>query len=55
MAQASHRPLARDAAKLAALYEARRESYGLADVRVPVESDDPELAVDAILKHALLG
>ena len=55
VAQASHRPLARDRTKLAALYEARRESYGLADVRIPIESDDPELAVDAILKHALLG
>ncbi len=43
------RPLARDPEKFAALYESRRDVYQLADVRVPIEGDDPEAAVDAIL------
>ncbi len=52
--QASHRPLARDPQRLAALYEARREAYSLADIHVPIESDDPADAVEAILRHSLL-
>jgi shikimate kinase len=51
---ASHRPLARDPEKFAALYETRRESYALADIHVAIESDDPAQAVDAILRHPLL-
>ncbi|MEO8597885.1 MAG: shikimate kinase [Candidatus Solibacter sp.] len=47
--QATHRPLARDPEAFAALYHARREHYALADVRVPVSSDDPEATVSAIL------
>lgn len=54
VAQASHRPLARDPEKFAALYGARREVYSLADVRIPIESDDPAGAVEAILAHPLL-
>ena len=53
-AQASHRPLARDPQTLAALYESRRPAYALADVHIPVQSDDPAVAVDAILRHPLL-
>jgi shikimate kinase len=49
VAAASHRPLARDPARFAALYHARLDAYRLADVRVTVESDDPETTVDAIL------
>ena len=52
--QASHRPLARDPEKFAALYQARREAYALADVHIPIESDDPATAVEAILGHAIL-
>ena len=52
--QASHRPLARDPVAFAALYQTRRESYALADVRVPIESDDPEFTVDAILARVNL-
>jgi shikimate kinase len=48
-AQHGIRPLARDPQSFAALYEARRELYQLADVRVAIESDDPEAAIDAIL------
>jgi shikimate kinase len=47
---ASHRPLARDPEAFAALYELRRADYGLADVHVTVESDDPEITVAAILE-----
>ena len=54
VAQASHRPLARDPEKFAALYESRREVYALADVRIPIESDDPAVTVEAILHHPLL-
>ena len=43
------RPLARDPEKFAALYESRRAIYALADRRVSIESDDPEIAVGAIL------
>jgi shikimate kinase len=43
------RPLARDPGKFEALFEERRSIYTLADVRVAVESDDPETAVNAIL------
>lgn len=52
--QASHRPLARDPGKFAALYEARREAYAQADVHIAIESDDPAPAVEAILGHAIL-
>jgi len=54
VATASHRPLARDPEKLAALYEARRESYALADIQVSIQSDDPADAVEVILGHSLL-
>jgi shikimate kinase len=52
--EADHRPLARDAEKFAALYRARREAYLLADLHVPIESDDPDVAVRTILTHPLL-
>ncbi len=54
VAQASHRPLARDPEKFAALYAARLETYRLADIHIPIESDDPAQTVDAILAHPLM-
>jgi len=54
VAQASHRPLARAPEKLAALYAARLETYRLADIHVPIESDDPRHAVDTVLAHPLM-
>jgi len=54
VAQASHRPLARDPESFAELYEARRAAYSLADMRIPIGSDDPACAIEAILGHALL-
>jgi shikimate kinase len=53
VARASHRPLARDPVAFAALYQDRRECYALADIRVPVESDDPEVTVAAMVAHPL--
>ena len=46
-------PLAPGSEACAALDEARREHYRLADVHVAVESDDPEVTVAAILAHPL--
>jgi hypothetical protein len=54
VALASHRPLARDPRQFAALYHARREAYALADVSIPIESDDPTAVVEAILTHPLI-
>ena len=54
VAQASHRPLARDPEKFAALFHARRENYSMADVQIPIESDDPDATVRTILAHPLL-
>ena len=51
--QSSHRPLAQDPEKFAALYEARRKAYALADLRVAIEGDDPEVAVEAIVQDPL--
>lgn len=47
--QGAVRPLAADPEKFAALYQTRRAAYGLADVRIEIASDDPEITVDAIL------
>ena len=49
VAAATHRPLARDAAKFAGLYATRREAYARADYRVEIAGDDPEVSVQAIL------
>ncbi len=46
---ATHRPLARDPETFARLYESRRESYGRADYRIPIDNDDPKAAVEAVL------
>ena len=52
--QAPVRPLAQDPQKFAALYDARRGVYQLADARVEITSDDPEMTVSAILGHPVL-
>jgi shikimate kinase len=51
---ASARPLARDPGRFAALYEARREVYALADVRIAIESDDAEVALEVLINHPIL-
>ena len=50
---AATRPLAQDAGKFATLYDTRREAYANADLRIPIESDDPEVTVAAIVSHPL--
>jgi shikimate kinase len=47
------RPLARDPEKFEALWTERRSSYELADVRIVIDCDDPEPAVNAILAHPI--
>ena len=54
VAPTSHRPLARDPERFAALYVARREIYALADVRIVIDCDDPVVAVEAIASHPIL-
>ncbi|MGO9256820.1 MAG: shikimate kinase [Bryobacteraceae bacterium] len=54
VAQHAGRPLARDPAYFAALFEVRREHYRLADVHVTIESDDPDVTVETILQHLVL-
>ncbi|HJT87713.1 MAG TPA: shikimate kinase [Bryobacteraceae bacterium] len=54
IARESHRPLARDPEKFAALFQSRLEVYSLADMRIAITGDDPEVAVDAILNDPLL-
>ena len=54
VAQAAHRPLARDPEKFVALYHSRREIYALADLHVPIAGDDPTAAVEAILGDPLI-
>ena len=48
------RPLARDPKKFEALWHARRPFYELADFRIPVDCDQPEGMVDAILASPVL-
>jgi shikimate kinase len=50
VAHFTHRPLARDPERFAMLYHSRRDAYANARHRIPIESDDPELTVDAILE-----
>jgi len=47
--QTPGRPLARDPEAFARLYEERREAYACADYRIPISSDDPAVAVEAVL------
>jgi shikimate kinase len=54
VAPTSHRPLARDPERFAALYQERREIYGLADVRIAIDGDDPAIAVETIANHPIL-
>lgn len=49
VAGSTHRPLARDPAAFAALYQSRRAAYSRADHRIEIGSDDPAEAVAVIL------
>jgi shikimate kinase len=54
IASGAHRVLAQDPDRFAALYTARREAYQRADVRIPIEGDDPQPVLDAILASPVL-
>lgn len=54
VAEADHRPLARDPERFAKLFDERRAFYARADYRIPIDSDDPRDAVQAILDLGLL-
>ncbi len=49
----TNRPLARDPVKFESLYHTRRETYARADYKVEITSDDPDLAVEAVLRLPL--
>ena len=49
------RPLATNPATFRQLFDARRELYKQADHRVSIESEDPEVNVDAIIALRLFG
>jgi len=51
--QTSHRPLARDMQRFEELYYSRRPAYARADYRIAIESDDPSVAVEAVLNLPL--
>ena len=49
------RPLATDPHKFRELFDARRNQYQLADHRIRIESEDPEVNVNAIVSLQLFG
>jgi len=51
--ESSSRPLARDRKRFEELFHARQQAYGRADYRIDIETDDPAIVVDAILKLPL--
>ncbi len=55
VAQASHRPLARDAQRLEELYHERQAAYARAAYRILIESDEPSVAIAAILNLPLFS
>ena len=54
VAQATHRPLARDPVQFRKLYESRRANYARAEHHIKVHSDNPQHAVDEILALKLI-
>ena len=50
VAEAAHRPLARDPARFERLYFERHVAYSRADFRIPIAGDDPAAAVAAVLE-----
>jgi shikimate kinase len=50
VAEAAHRPLARDPARFERLYFERHVAYSRADFRIPIVSDDPATAVATVLE-----
>jgi shikimate kinase len=48
--KATHRPLARDPARFAQLFQVRRDTYNHADFHIEITGDDPTIPVQAILR-----
>jgi shikimate kinase len=46
----TNRPLARNPGKFEELFSERRESYGRADYRIEITSDDADTAVEMVLR-----
>ncbi len=55
VAKATHRPLARDTQRLEELYRERRAVYARAAYRILIESDEPSVAIAAILNLPLFS
>ena len=53
VARATHRPLARDPEKFAALYESRLGAYRRADFRIEIPGDDPQPVLERILSLSI--
>jgi len=53
VAQSAHRPLARDLRHLEELYRSRQVAYSRAEYSIPIETDDPSVAVEAVLGLSL--
>jgi shikimate kinase len=49
VAAATHRPLARDPERFEQLYRQRQDAYRQADYRIPIESNDPGIAVATVM------
>jgi shikimate kinase len=49
------RPLAADPVQFRALFDSRRAGYEMADHRVPIVSEDPEVTIDSIIALQLFG
>jgi shikimate kinase len=54
LAEANHRPLARDTQRLRELFHSRRPGYARAEHRIEIASDDAALTVTQILALSLL-
>lgn len=55
VARETHRPLARDPERFAALFAERRDAYARADFRVPLTGDDPRASATLILELPVFG
>jgi shikimate kinase len=53
--EVSHRPLARDMQHFEELYRTRQAAYSRADYRVSIESDEPAVAVEAVMNLPLFS
>jgi len=55
VAKETHRPLARDPERFAALYEARREACGKANYRIDASGEGPQIVARRVLDLPIFG